>query len=185
MARVSLIEEQEHPELADTIAQLRGGRGGRLLNLYKMLLHSPPVALSWFEHVGAVRWKTELDGQTREIVIVRIGFLNRVDYVVKSHIGYAAEEGLSKAQFDALADWQQSDLFSPQQRAVLAHTDAMTRDIEVPDAVFDALRRYFSERQIVELTVLIGTYNMHTRVLGALQIDPEASMVSAPQEQAR
>jgi hypothetical protein len=36
MARVSLIEEKDHPELAELIAMIRGGRGGRLLNIYKM-----------------------------------------------------------------------------------------------------------------------------------------------------
>ena len=42
----------------------------------------------------------------------------------------------------------------------------MTRQVEVPDAVFEALKPHFSQRQIVELTVLIATYNMHTRVEG-------------------
>jgi alkylhydroperoxidase family enzyme len=49
----------------------------------------------------------------------------------------------------------------------------MSRDVQVPDAVFDALRPYFSDQQVVELTVLIGTYNMHTRVLQALDIPLE------------
>jgi alkylhydroperoxidase family enzyme len=49
----------------------------------------------------------------------------------------------------------------------------MTRQVEVPDAVFEALKPHFSQRQIVELTVLIATYNMHTRVLRALEVDPE------------
>jgi alkylhydroperoxidase family enzyme len=35
------------------------------------------------------------------------------------------------------------------------------------------LRAHFNERQIVELSVLIGLYNMHTRVFTALGIDPE------------
>jgi len=48
-----------------------------------------------------------------------------------------------------------------------------SRDIAVPDEVFDALRAHFNERQIVELSVLIGLYNMHTRVFTALGIDPE------------
>ncbi len=64
-------------------------------------------------------------------------------------------------------------VLSPRERPRLAYTDAMTRDIAVPDAVFDALRPHFNERQIVELTVLIGLYNMHTRVFTALGIDPE------------
>jgi alkylhydroperoxidase family enzyme len=63
--------------------------------------------------------------------------------------------------------------FSESERAALAYADTMTRDIDVSDAVFDELRRHFNERQIVELTVLIGSYNMNTRVLKALEIDPQ------------
>jgi alkylhydroperoxidase family enzyme len=175
MARVALIEEEEHPELAETIATIRGGRAGRLLNIYRMLLHSPALALTWLNHVSAVRWKVDLDGKTRELAIIRIGLLNRVDYVVQAHVSsYAIEEGLTKAQCDALSDWEDSPLFDAQQKAALALTDAMTRDVQVSDAVFEELRRHFSEQQIVELAVLVGTYNMHTRVLAALEIDPEA-----------
>jgi alkylhydroperoxidase family enzyme len=56
---------------------------------------------------------------------------------------------------------------------VLAYVDAMTRDVEVPDAVFREMRAHFRERAAVELTVLVAAYNMHTRVLRALDIDPE------------
>jgi 4-carboxymuconolactone decarboxylase len=174
MARVSLIEERDHPELAELIAKIRSGRRGKLLNVYKLLLHSPPLAASWFEHVSAVRWQTRLDGRLREIVIVRIARLNRIEYVIRQHVpALTLAEGLSLPECDALADWQASGLFSERERAALAYTDAMTRDVEVPDPVFTELRRHFDERQVVELTVLIGTYNMHTRVFGALKIDLE------------
>ena len=32
---------------------------------------------------------------------------------------------------------------------------------EVPDDVFNAVRKHYTEREIVELTVLVGTYLMH------------------------
>jgi hypothetical protein len=75
MARVPLIQEQEHPELAETIERFRAGRRGRLINIYRMLLNAPPLAESWFNHSNAVRWKTTLDGRLREIVIIRMGHL--------------------------------------------------------------------------------------------------------------
>jgi 4-carboxymuconolactone decarboxylase len=56
---------------------------------------------------------------------------------------------------------------------VLAFSSTSTRDVDVPDDVFEALRSHFNERQIVELTVLTGTYNMHTRMCQALKIDPQ------------
>jgi alkylhydroperoxidase family enzyme len=174
MARVSPVEDSADPAVRELIAKLRGGRGGRLINIYKMLLHSPRLAETWYDHIGGVRWETELDGQTREAVIIRIGYLNRVDYVIAAHVmRLAAPEGLREAQCEALKDWEPSDLFEPRLRAALAFTDAMTREVQVPEAVFDGLKPHFSERQIVELAVLIGAYNMHTRVLAALDIDPE------------
>jgi alkylhydroperoxidase family enzyme len=80
---------------------------------------------------------------------------------------------LTAEQVRAIADWRASDLFSAQQRALLSYTDAMTRDIDVADSVFEEVRTYFSERQVVELTMLIGAYNMLTRFLKALKVDPE------------
>ena len=175
MARVSYIEEKDHPELAELIGKVRAGRRGTLINVYKLLLHSPELADTWLELIGRARFATALDGRLREIAIIRVGYLNRTDYVVKQHVPeLSAPEGLSQAECDALADWQKSSLFSARERAVLAYADAMTRDVTVPEPVFEALRPHFSARQIVELTVLIGIYNMHTRVFTALAIDPEA-----------
>lgn len=173
MARVSLIDEGNHPELSDLIAKIRGARG-RLLNIYRMLLHSPPIAGAWLDFNQTVRYRTEVDGQSRELAVMRVAILNGVDYILRAHgPTYALKEGLTPAQVDALADWGSSALFSDKQRALLAYVDAMTRDIDVPDAVFARLRKHYSERQTVELTMLIGAYNMHTRVLKALKIDPE------------
>jgi alkylhydroperoxidase family enzyme len=174
MARISLIEAKDHPELAELIEQIVAGRRGGLLNVYKLLLHSPPLAATWLEHVNAVRWKTEIDGRLREIVIIRIAFLNRIDYVIQQHVPHLAQaDGVSLAECEALRDWRASNLFSAKECAVLAYADAMTRDVSVTDAAFAELKPHFNEREIVELTVLIGTYNMHNRVMLALGIDLE------------
>jgi 4-carboxymuconolactone decarboxylase len=174
MARVPLIEEKEHPELADSIAKIKGARGGRLINIYRLMLHSPALANAWFDLNQAVRYGTQIDGQSRELAVIRVAILNDVEYVRRAHgPAYALKEGLTPEQVDAVANWQPSKLFTEQQRALLAYTDAMTRDIAVPDEVFADVQKYFTERQTVELTMLIGAYNMLTRFLKALQVDPE------------
>src|ERR1700721_269857 len=174
MARISYIEENEHPELAELIAKVRAGRRGALINVYKLLLHSPSLAAIWLDFVSAARFKTELHGRLREIVIVRVAHLNRTTYVFKQHVPQlSAPEGLTDAECAALVDWEKATSFCTRERAAMSYTDAMTRDITVPDGVFEALRPHFNERQIVELSVLVGLYNMHTRVFTALEIDPE------------
>jgi AhpD family alkylhydroperoxidase len=174
MARVKLIEPDERPDQSALIERIRKGRRGTVINVYKTLMHNPDIASVWLDLVNVVRWKVVLDDRLREIVIVRVGYLNRCPYVVNQHVPeLTAPAGLTKAECDALADWRAASCFNARERAALAYADTMSRDIDVPGAVFDALREHFDERQIVELTVLIGVYNMHTRVGQALQIDPE------------
>ena len=174
MARIPLIDPKDHPEFAELVAKFSAGRRGRLINIYRMLLNSPALAESWFNHSNAVRWKTDLDGRLREIVIIRMGHLTKAQYVLRQHVpALALADGLSLPECDALADWQGTSFFSARERAALAYADVMTRDIVVPDAVFAEVKRHFDTRQIVELTVLIGSYNMNARVLQALELDLE------------
>ena len=174
MARVPLLQEQDHPELADVMAKYSAGRRGKLINIYRMLLNAPPLAESWFNHSNTVRWKTSIDGRLREIVIIRMGHLAKSAYVLRQHVpALALADGVTLEECDALADWRASRCFSERERAVLAYTDTMTRDITVPDAVFAEVKRHFNDREIVELTVLIGSYNMNARVLQALELDLE------------
>lgn len=178
MARVPLIDEKDHPEFAELVEKFRAGRRGKLINIYRLLLNSPALAESWFNHSNAVRWKTTLDGRLREIVIIRLGHLTGSAYVLRQHVpALALADGVSVAECDALADWQGASFFSPRERAALAYADVMTRQIKVPDEVFAEVARHFDTRAIVELTVLIGSYNMNARVLEALQLDlePKAS----------
>jgi len=179
MARVPLIGE-ERSDLAPFIARVKAERG-RLINLYRVLMNSPPVAERWLDFNSAIRYTTSLDAALREMIILRVSILNGAEYQARIHgASHALQAGLSTAQIAALADWQPSTLFTPAQRAALAWTDAMTRDIEVPDALHAELRRHFDDRAVVEITVLAGAYNMHTRVARALRIEPETQGKARP-----
>jgi alkylhydroperoxidase family enzyme len=94
--------------------------------------------------------------------------------VLAQHVpGLALAEGLTLAECEALADWRPTGLFDARERAALAYAEAMTLVTSVPDDVFAEVRRHFGDREIVELSVLIGTYIMHNRVMKALAIDLE------------
>ena len=175
MARVPLIDEND-PSRATLIDKLKGARRGKLINLYRVLLNSPPIAEAWLAFNTAIRFNTALDDQAREFAILRVSQLNGADYQFQIHATqYAPEVGITPQQIAAMDGAENSSLFQSAHRALLAYTDAMTRYIEVSDEVFSRLKPHYSDAQIVELTVLIGAYNMHTRVGRALQIDAEAA----------
>ena len=54
---------------------------------------------------------------------------------------------------------------------MIDYTDAMTKNIRVPDEVFARVRQYFDDRALIELTLTIGGYNLVSRFVEALQID--------------
>ena len=171
MARISLIDENATPEIAALAGKIRGARGGQLHVFYRALLHTPGLASAWFDFNNAVRFQTGLDDRAREIVIMRVAALTGCDYVWNVHESkYAGAAGLAPQEVGALRDWRKSGAYGEKERALLAYVDAVTQDVAVPDAVFDAMRRHYGEREILELTVLIGAYNMQTRLLRALDI---------------
>jgi alkylhydroperoxidase family enzyme len=168
LSRIELadITAPDIEPLAKKIAAERGS----ILDLYKMLLHSPPVASGWLSYLTAIRHYCALPGALRELAIMRIAHLNGASYEAEQHAGIAIKEGLSKSQLEHLTHWETSDQFDVCQRTVLAYTDAMTRYVQVPTNVFQAVRDQFNDRLLVELTATIAAYNMVSRFLEALQI---------------
>ena len=171
MTRVPLIDDQNHPELAQLIATIKSERGGKLLHLYQALLNSPPVAEGWLKLFTAIRHKAKLGGRYRELAILRVALLNGAEYEYRAHVPFALKEGMSQEQIDAIPGWQLSPKFDDRERTVLAYTDCMTRGIRVPDAVFAEVRRIFDDREIVELTATVAGYNLVSRFLVAMQIE--------------
>lgn len=172
MARIPLVDENATPAIAELAAKIRGARGGQLHVFYRALLHSPDLAAAWFEFNSAVRFKTLLDDRVREMAIMRVAALTGCEYVWSVHeTQYAGPAGLTPQKVQALRDWPGTTVFDARERALLAYVDAMTREAAVGDALFEELAAHFDEREIAEVTVLIGAYNMQTRVLRALGID--------------
>lgn len=170
MARLS-YPALDTPEIQPLVSRIEAERG-KVLNLYRMLLNSPPVAEGWLAFLTAIRQKCKLSGRIRELVIMRVAVLNGADYEFVAHTPFAKAEGISDDQIEALKG-DRLDAFAPLERNVIAYCDSMTRDIHVPQAVFDAVRPHFDERGMVELTATIAAYNLVSRFLEAIQVDHE------------
>ena len=172
MARIG-YPDISSPEIAPLANRIKAERGGKLLNLYHILLHSPPVADGWRSFLTAIRQQCKLAGRYRELAILRVAVINRADYEFNAHVPFAQKEGVTSAQIQAMKNDLTPEGFTDADRAVLAYTDAMTRQVDVPEDVFNAVKRSFPEREIVELTATIAAYNLVSRFLVAIQVDHE------------
>ncbi len=167
--RVPPVVPGTRAELAPIEASIVAERGHISL-LYQVLLNSAPVAEGWEKMLTAVRNKTSLPPDLREIVIMRVAVLNRAPFELEAHRPVALRCGVSEAKIEALHAPQPGDAFTPLERSVLALTDAMTREVQVPDGLFEPLRKHFDDRGLVELVATVAAYNMVSRLLEALRI---------------
>lgn len=167
--------KEEDPQIADLVGAIKGRRKGKLLNLDRMLLHSPPFAQGWNALLGAVRRSLELSPRIRELAICAVARLNKADYEWYQHAPEFLAAGGPQPQLDALNDvdaaTRNSKLFGEGERAALQLAVEMTRYVEVGNATLDRARKIFGERQLVELVGTIATYNMVSRFLVALGVD--------------
>lgn len=161
----------DQPDVAPVAARIKAERG-KILNLYRMLLHSPPVADGWRTFLTSIRQQCSLSGRIRELVIMRVAVINGAEYEYHAHRPFAIKEGLTEAQLEALRSGR-LDAFDARERAVLDYTDSMTRQVHVPDPVFAGVRGHFNDREMVELTATVAAYNLVSRFLEALQVDRE------------
>ena len=171
-------QPQDLAEPRDLVAAIRARRGGKLLNLDRMLLHSPPLAQGWNGYMRAVRTELAVSPKLRELVMCVVAVLNHADYEFHHHAPEFLHAGGTAAQLDTLgrAGDPKADLsaFDAAERAVLALTIEMTRNVAVSDATMASVRAALPDnRQVVEIVAVIAAYNMVSRFLVALDLQPD------------
>jgi len=169
--RVPPVEPGTRPELAVLEARIAAERGS-LLKIYRVLLNSPTVAEGWLTFFTAIRQKTSIPARLRELAILRVAVLNRAAYEFEAHLPHARRAGIGEDIIAALRQAREPLGVDDLDRAVLELTDAMTREIEVPDALYRRLAERFGAKEMVELIATIAAYNMVSRFLVALRIEP-------------
>lgn len=132
----------------------------------------------------------KLDPQLRELGMTRAGFTRGSQFVFSQHCKSCRSVGLSEEKIEAVPAWQTADCFSPIERAVLAYTDCLVLDGgRVPDATFAALKSELSDEEILELSYITCTYDLHATLCRALRleyddVDERIVEVPAPDDRA-
>jgi uncharacterized peroxidase-related enzyme len=174
MARVKYIEEEttDNPVIKEAFERMRKKRG-KVTNIYKALAHKPSILSTIGPFVAAVQQPEELDPKLKERIILRVSKLNRSAYCCHAHEQISSKMGFTKGEIDEMNDPAGANI-NDAEKAALNYAEALTRNPgSIPDQVFDELRKYYSDSQVVEITMIAALYNMINRFNEALKLDPE------------
>jgi AhpD family alkylhydroperoxidase len=132
------------------------------LNPYQVAPDAIKTILAMEEYVS----KNGLERSLMDLVKTRASQINGCAYCIHMHTREARERGETEERLYLLDAWRESPLYSERERAALAWTEAVTlvSETHVPDAVYDEVRRQFSEEELVKLTHAVAVINVWNRL---------------------
>ena len=174
---------ETHPHPPELLQTVLARRGGEFFNLDKALLWSGPVATGWHAYFQHVRANLTAPRKLCELGICTVALLTGADYEYHHHAPDFLKAGGREDELSALVQSVQQDpvngvtqaALGPVERLVVQYAAQMTQNIQVDDALFQSLQSHMDTTALVELTTVIASYNMVSRILIALQIRPEVS----------
>lgn len=104
---------------------------------------------------------------------LRVSQINGCAYCIDMHWKDLRALGESEQRLYGLDAWEESPYYSERERAALAWAESLTRITEghVPDAVYGRVREHFNEKEIADLTMLLGTINAWNRLSIAMRTE--------------
>lgn len=144
------------------------------VNVFRMLPWAESAVEHWHRLGNALLQKSRLDPVLREMAIVRVGHLCRAAYEVYQHERISARIGMPAEKIAALKEGPDAPVFDELERLVLRFTDEVVKNVKASDATFDALAARLSHRELCELVLTIGYYQMTCAFLENFEIPIEA-----------
>ena len=132
------------------------------LNAYS----AAPAAMHSVRQVEGYIQQCGLEKSLIELVKMRASQINGCAYCLDTHSKDARRQGETEQRLYLLNAWHESSLYTERERAALAWTEALTRIAEThaPDEAYDEVRRHFEDKDLVDLTTLIGLINLWNRL---------------------
>ena len=165
MSRVKLIQQtdlsEENKEFFDMVPNLLG----RVPNFYKTLSHSPYLAMALLPINSAAQreWSgTDISGRIKELIVIKTSHTNACKYCYAHNTALGQAAGIEEEHIKALSlnDFSDPNLFT-------------NNSANSNDKLFADLKEVFTEKQIVEMTILAAMFNMLNRINDSLDVDLE------------
>jgi 4-carboxymuconolactone decarboxylase len=172
-SKLPLVEMPDDPAARDMFEKLSAQK--RLLNLHRMMAHAPPQLLASYETAMAFRNDTKLPRVLVELVILRTAQVIDCAYEWDRHVPHARACGISEQQMAEINRWRESAAFTPREKAALGFAEKAAKQTPIDDASFAEMRKNFSAREIVEITMLVGFYVSTAILIKALGVPDESN----------
>ena len=169
MSRMPLttVDQQSEP-----IREFMARRGE--LNLFRLLAHAPAVFVGWAQMVDEMLDSPTFTPRMRELIILRVAYLQGTPYELSQHMELARSAGLTERQIDAIVDangdYEAAGL-SRTERVVLDAVTELCTTRHLREESFATVHPALGDEALTELLMIVSCYNGLALVLNAVELD--------------
>ncbi|HYL98623.1 MAG TPA: carboxymuconolactone decarboxylase family protein [Blastocatellia bacterium] len=147
---------------------------GRVPNFFAAMAHRPNVLKHFLPFYKSVTAEGTVEPRYKELAYLKASTLNGCEYCTRAHTAGAKKIGLTDDEIKAIPFYRRSHLFNDKDKATLLYAERVTRGAAgIREGSIEELKKYYTEDQIVELTLVIAVANFTNRVNDALQNEPD------------
>ena len=107
-----------------------------------------------------------IESSLNELVKTKASQINGCAYCIDMHTKDARKAGETEQRLYGLCAWRETPFYTERERAALAWTEALTliSENEILDSLYEATCKYFTEKEIVDLSFAIVAINSWNRL---------------------
>jgi 4-carboxymuconolactone decarboxylase len=142
---------------------------GEVVNIFRVLMNNPKLARSWSRFAGYILGGQSLPARDREILILRIGWLNQAPYEWEQHVRIGKAAGLTDDEIDRISKGPKAG-WSKHEAALLQAADDLREKSVVSDETWKQLSERYNTEQMMDAVFTVGQYNLVSWALNSFGV---------------
>jgi AhpD family alkylhydroperoxidase len=142
-------------------------------NLFTTLGRHRGLFRRWLMFAGALMPGGKLPRRDTEILILRVAHLNDCAYEWAHHERLGRRAGLSREEIARVREGSAAAGWSDQDSALLDAADELHGPREIGDATWARLQAIYDERQLIEICLVVGHYEMLAMTINTIGIETD------------
>lgn len=147
------------------------------VNVLGTLMYTPRTLGQFLDYWVTSKLEMGLSVREQELVILRMGYLYKSNYVWKHHVPVAEEFGVNAQELEACKSASiPGDVFSRRETALLVLTDEMMEHRTIRQPVWETWSDALEQSELIDLISLISQYVLFALVNNSMQVEIEAPL---------
>jgi 4-carboxymuconolactone decarboxylase len=143
---------------------------GKVVNIFRVLMQHPKLTRAWAKFANYILSDQQtLAPREREILILRIGWLNQAPYEFEQHVRIGKAAGLTDDEIDRIGKGPKAG-WNKHEAALIQAADDLFENSVVSDVTWKTLSELYSTEQMMDAVFTVGQYNLVSWALNSLGV---------------